>query len=113
MGAPVHGEVRAAVDEAVGVEEVPPVEAEAEVRVRDHVVVDPHLLARRDGRVVAQHLRERWQERRPGLDVGVDEAEEVAVVARSADRVQRHSVGHDRLGDTSMISTTRPGCATA
>ena len=66
--------------------------------VGNHVVVDPHLSARRDGRVGAQQLEVLRQERPPGLDVGVDEAEQVAVVTLAPDRVQRHAVGHHRVG---------------
>jgi hypothetical protein len=94
-------------DKAAGVEEVPPTGAEPETRLGDHRLVDPHRLARRDGRVGAEQLQVATQARGPALDVGVDQAEEVAVVARASRRVECTPRATIASEDTSMGSTKK------
>ena len=64
----------------------------------EHVLVGPHLLARRHGIVFRQHGAELLEERSRGLDVGVDEADQLAVVADTANRIDGDTVGNHHVG---------------
>ena len=85
--AAVQREVRAAEREAVAVVEV--LAGDAPAPLGDDVRRGPHLGGRADGDdVVHQEGEEVADERGVGLDVRVDQAEQLAVVAALADRAR-------------------------